>query len=279
MIRFSKNIYQIMNKMTYTEWIDNYVDGDLSEAGRKQFEAELTVNRELAFEYRLEQDLQKVLGQEDILDLRSKCFEAQQEVNLATKKLAKVIQITRKYWYAAASILLIGLIAGSFFLLNPGNYSPEKLFKMYYKSGETIGVSRSGNDNMVEALRYFSRNDYQNANVLFGKILENDPANFAVMYYTGISNIELKNYSKAIQMFESIISNDDNLYIENAEWYLGLSHLASGEVLKAEDIFKVIAASPDHYYANEAQSILEKIGKSEKNKNILNNLFFLILPF
>jgi tetratricopeptide (TPR) repeat protein len=268
-----------MNKMRYSEWIDNYVDGDLDEAGRRDFEAELDVNRDLAFEYRLEQDIQKILSQDDLLDLRAKCFSAQQEVNLSSRKLTKVIQFTRKYWYAAASVLLIAVIAGSMFLLNPGSYSPEKLFKMYYKSGETIGVSRSGNDNMVEALRCFSRNDFQTAGVLFDQILSNDPENFAVMYYSGISNIEMKNYPRAVEMFEAIIANGDNLYTENAEWYLGLSRLAEGKVDEAEDSFRQIASKPGHFYAKDARSILEKIGKTEKSKKFLNNLFFLILPF
>jgi tetratricopeptide (TPR) repeat protein len=268
-----------MNKTRYTEWIDSYVEGELDDAGRKGFESELSVNRDLALEYNLEMDLQKVLGQEDLLDLRAKCIAAQDEFNVSERKFVKVIQITRKYWYAAASIILIAIIAGGVLLFNPGNYSPEKLFKMYYKSGETIGLSRSGNVNMVEALRYFSKNDFQSAEKLFTEILLNDPGNIAVIYYSGISNIEIENYSKAALMFEKIIAHGDNLYTENAEWYLGLSYLASGKLEQAENIFKVIATSPDHYYADDAKSILEKISKNEKNKNFLNNLFFLILPF
>jgi len=268
-----------MNKIRYTEWIDEYVDGELDEARRLEFENALTFNKDLAFEYKLEKDLQFALGQEDLLDLRAKCFTAQQEFNLENKKLARVVQITRKYWYAAASVFLIALIAGGLLLMNPGGYSPEKLFKMYYKSGETLGVSRSGNDNMVEALRYFSRNDFQTADRLFDGILTNDPENYAVMYYSGISNIETKNYPKAILMFETIIEDQNNLYTENAEWYLGLSRLAAGQIREAEEEFRIIALNPAHFYSKDATSILEKISKSEKNKKFLNNLFFLILPF
>jgi tetratricopeptide (TPR) repeat protein len=268
-----------MNKVKYTEWIDSYIDNELDEAGMKKFEMELSINQDLALEYHLDRDLEKILSQQDLLDFRAKCILAQNEINLSSRKFVKVVQFTRKYWYAAASILLIAIVAGSLILLNPGGYSPEKLFKMYYKSGETIGVSRSGNGNMVEALLLFSKNDYQAADGLFDKILINDPRNFAVMYYSGISNIEMKNYPKAIQMFEAIISDNDNLYIENAEWYLGLTYLASENVGQASKIFKEIAATPEHFYTKDAKSILEKIGKNEKNKKFLNNLFFLILPF
>jgi len=268
-----------MNKMRYTEWIDSYIGNELDEAGMKSFEMELSINHDLALEYHLEKDLEKILSQQDLLDFRAKCILAQNELNLSSRKFVKVVQFTRKYWYAAASLLLIVLVAGSLILINPGSYSPEKLFKMYYKSGQTIGVSRSGNSNMVEALLYFSKNDFQAADGLFDKILVNDVKNFAVMYYSGISNIEIKNYSKAIQMFESIIQDGDNLYIENAEWYLGLSHLVAGNVDHANKIFESIASTPDHYYSKDAKSILEKIKKNEKSKKFLNNLFFLILPF
>ena len=98
-------------------------------------------------------------------------------------------------------------------------------------------------------------------------------------YYDGISNIEIKDYNSAIALFNSIISNGQNLYVENAQWYLGLSYLAKDDISSAEKIFIEIAENPDHYYNQQAKSILEKLNKNEKNKKFINNLFFLILPF
>jgi len=267
-----------MNRVKYTEWIDSYVGGELSQEERMKFEAELSVNPDLAKEFHLEQDLSNALAQDDLLDFRAKCLEAQQELNLSEKKLVKVVHITRKYWYAAASMLLIGLIVGGFLVFSPGSYSTEKIFKMYYKSDETL-VTRSGNVNIAEALKFFAQGEFQTAQDLFDKILLEDPDNFAVIYYSGISNIELKNYNEAIKRFETVINNGDNLYIENAEWYLGLAYLADGDVNKAEGIFNVIVSKTDHYYNSEARSILEKMGKGDKNKKFINNLLFLILPF
>jgi tetratricopeptide (TPR) repeat protein len=268
-----------MNRVRYTELIDSFVDGEMDEASKRKFEAELSINRDLALEFRLENDLSKALMQEDLIDFRSKCIEAQNDMNFAEKKMVKIVHITRRYWYAAASVLLVGLIIGGMLIFNPRDYSAEKLFKMYYKSGETIGLSRSGNVDMAEALRYFSKNDFMTAESLFDKILVSDPGNMAVKYYSGISNIEIKDYSKAVLLFESIINDGDNLYVENAEWYLGLTHLAAGEVEQADVIFNKISAEPGHYYRIEAKSILEKIGTGEKNKNFLNKVLFLILPF
>ena len=51
------------------------------------------------------------------------------------------------------------------------------------------------------------------------------------------------------------------------------------EISQADVVFNEIALKSDHYYNSKAKSILEKIGKSEKNKKFLNNMLFLILPF
>lgn len=267
-----------MIKAKYTEWIDNYLEGDLEPAEQLSFEAELQVNSQLAMELRLENDLQDILRDEDILDFKAKCIASQQEVNLQHLGKARIIQIARKYWYAAASVVIILLVAGGMFLLNPGSYTNERLFKMYYKSSE-VSVSRSGNVNMVEALISFSKKDYASADLLFDKILVAEPANYAVMYYSGISNIELDNFDEAIEKFTGVIENGQNLYVENAQWYLGLAYLIDNQKGKALDQFGIIASKSDHYYNSQAISILEKLNKNDKNKEILNNLFFLILPF
>ena len=268
-----------MNKAKYTEWIENYLGGELTETGIQEFASELKANPQLSMEFQLEKDLDMILQEEDILDFKAKCIESQKEVNLTQRKSTKVIQFARKYWYAAASIILIVAISGGLYFFNPSGYSSERLFKMYYKSGETVSVSRSGNVNMVEALIHFSKKDYQTAADLFDKILKTDPNNIAVMYYSGITNIEIKQYPKAIEMFENIIQDKDNLYIENAEWYLGLTFLVNEQENDAINQFELIANKSDHYYNSQAKSILEKVHRNEKNKEILNNLFFLILPF
>jgi hypothetical protein len=268
-----------MNKMIYSKLIESYIDEELDAAGRKHFEEELSRNSQLSIEYNLDRDLELALADENLIDFRAKCITAQQEYNLNRNKTVKVIQFVRKYWYAAASVILILIIAGGALFLNPSGYSTERLFKMYYNSGESISVTRSGNSNMVEALMKYSQKDYKAATVLFGEVLKNNPTNYAVKYYDGISNIEIKDYDNSIVLFKSIISDGQNLYVENAQWYLGLAYLAKGDISDAENEFSQIAQNPDHYYNQQAKSILAKLSKSEKNKKFINNLFFLILPF
>jgi tetratricopeptide (TPR) repeat protein len=267
-----------MNKVKYTEWIDQYIEGGLDSKETTQFENELEVNSQLAMEYHLEKDIETALHETDILDFRAICMDAQEEVKLMHSSGAKVVQLVRKYWYAAASLVLIALIAGGILLLQPGSYSNEKLFKMYYKSGE-IGIKRSENVNMVEALMAYSNKDFTTASQAFEQVLENDPVNIPVMYYCGISNIETGNYQRSIELFLGIISDRNNSYVEYAQWNLGLTYLANDQESSAVSEFNSIAQDSDHTYYNEAVSILEKLSQKDKNEKIINNLFFFILPF
>lgn len=259
-----------MNRVKFTDWIEDYADGSMDVAEMKKFEDTLAADKDLQFEYKLSRDLDRILGDEELLDFGQKCLAARAEQRMASARLVKVVQITRKYWYAIASLVVIAVIVTAALLIDPGSYSSEKLFRMYYKSGDAIGLSRSGNYTMAEALVAFSKDDFRNADLLFDEILANEPQNFAARYYAGISNIELKQFPKAIQMFEQIVSDQGNLYTEYAEWYLGLSYLAGEQPDKATGIFLIIAASPDHLYRQDAASILEKLNKGTKSKKIIN---------
>jgi tetratricopeptide (TPR) repeat protein len=267
-----------MNKVKYTEWIDQYMEGGLDSKELEQFESELEINPQLAMEYRLEQDLDMALHETDILDFRAICMDAQEEVKLIHSRGARVVQMVRKYWYAAASIIILALIAGGILLLQPGSYSNEKLFKMYYKSGE-IGIKRSGSVNMVEALMAYSNGDFVAASQAFETVLKNDPANIPVKFYCGISNIETGSYARSIQLFNEIIEDGDNSYVEYAQWNLGLAYLADNQQEEAMSEFSAIAVDESHSYHNQAISILEKMEQKNNNEKLFNNLFFLILPF
>lgn len=266
-----------MIKAKYTEWIEQYLHGELDQEEARHFEKELVENPQLAAEYRLELDLEKALSDNEMLDFMAACKEAQEEVKTTQYKGAYVVQLMRKYWYAAASVLLVALLAGGIFLMQPGGYTNEKLFKMYYKPGE-IDMKRTANSNMVEALIAYSDKDFVNAAMAFEQVLASDPANIPVKYYCAISHIESGGYDRAAILLQEIIGNDNNSYVDYAEWNLGLTYLADNRHEEALRQFKDIASDPDHSYYSQAVSILDKMEKN-KNQKIFNKLFFLILPF
>jgi len=116
-----------------------------------------------------------------------------------------------------------------------------------------------GDQNIVEAVIKFQQKDFRTSAVLFKSILKKDQSNIAVWFYYGISNIEIQNYDNAIKAFNTIIEQNDNLYIEHAEWYKGLCYLKNNQKDKAIEQFNVVASNPDNFHQQEAKNILEKL--------------------
>ncbi len=252
-----------MIRAKYTKLIDDYRDDNLTFSEKQEFERALKNNQQFNDELNLHIDLDDALADEQIVDFRATLIDAQHDYNKSQKHKPNVIKMYRKYRYAVASVVLLLMIVGSIMIINPRNYSNEKLFQMYYKRGDAIGITRSGDANVVDAVMKFHEGDYQNACTLFGELLKEDASNIAVRYYYGIASIETQNYDRAIQQFRDVIEDDNNLYVEYAQWYLGLAYLINKEDDKALTQIKAIASNPNHFYSDEASKLYDKIKKAE----------------
>lgn len=253
-----------MIKSKYTQLIDDYLEGVMTSNEKSAFEKELKNNQELNQEFELHKDLNQVIADEKVLDFRAILIDVQNDHNNEQKSKPKVFKIFRKYRYAAASVILLLLIIGSILILNPRNYSNEKLFNMYYKPGDAIGITRSGNIDVVDAVMKFHNGDYENACSLFNEVLSEDGSNMAIRYYYGIASIEVHNYNLAIEQFQEIIKDNNNLYIEYAQWYLGLSYLANNQENEAMEQIGAIAADHKHFYKDDARKLYDRIKKNKK---------------
>jgi hypothetical protein len=237
--------------------IEQFIADEMAPAERAAFIKELKLNLDLAEELKLSQSIDSALQREDIVDLRKKLVNASKAKNIATP----VIRLkTSKWWYAAASVIVVFALSSTLYFQNQHNFSNDSLFSQYYSSENIIDQTR-GDENIVEAVIKFQQKDFALASDLFNKILEKDNSNIAVWFYYGIANIETKNYTNSIKAFNTIITQNDNLYIEHAEWYLGLCYLKNNQKEKAVGQFTLVASNPDNFHNQEAKNILEKLGQ------------------
>jgi tetratricopeptide (TPR) repeat protein len=225
---------------------------------RAAFKKELRTNQDLAEELKLSQTIDSALMRDDIIELRRKLIAAIDASRVVKEEVPVVRMNTRKWWYAAASMVALVAVAATLYLQVPRNVTNDSLFTQYYNSENIVDQTR-GDQNIVEAVIKFQQKDFASASVLFKSILDKDNSNIAVWFYYGISNIETKNYDNSIKAFTTIINQNDNLYIEHAEWYLGLCYLKNNQKDKAIDQFVVVATNPDNFHRQEAKDILEKL--------------------
>jgi hypothetical protein len=248
-------------RFKYSDNIERYLSHEMEYAEQRSFEKEIARNSTLAAELELTRNIDETLKQDDLIDLRLKLVYARNE-SLKAKSDIPVVHIPRKkFWYAAASLVLLASLGAALFFNNAGKNSNEELFRKYYSSENIIDVTRSGDANIVEAIIKFQEKDYPSSASLFGQILQKDTVNFAGWFFYGISCIETQQFAKAETAFNTIIVDKHNLYVEHAEWYLGLCYLKSNQSIKAKQQLNLIASNSENFHRNEARHLLEKLSQ------------------
>ena len=245
------------NNFKHSATIEQYLANEMSPYERVAFRKEIKSNPEQSQELKLSQSIDSALMRDDVIDLRRKLILAI-NAGRVVKEVPVIRMNSRKWWYAAASMLALCAVAATLYLQPPRNISNDSLFSQYYNSENIVDQTRS-DQNIVEAVIKFQQKDFRTASELFKSILDKDNSNIAVWFYYGISNIEIQNYDNSIKAFTTIIKQNDNLYIEHAEWYLGLCYLKNNQKDKAIDQFAIVANNPDNFHRQEAKDILGKL--------------------
>jgi tetratricopeptide (TPR) repeat protein len=164
--------------------------------------------------------------------------------------------------YAAIASLAILISVGILYTIQTRKLSNVEIYEKYYEPYDVTMVYRSAEENAdrlyQEARLNYEAGQFQEAIILFEKILATDPGNMATTLYSGISYMEVDQYNQADKSFSKIIAHNDNLFIEQAEWYLGFCYLMTNNKEKARKQFEKIADS-NSFYQDKASGIIKKL--------------------
>jgi len=248
------------------EEIEGYIYNQLSDEQLTSFEAELSENKDLQAEINLIRSIDLAINESDVMQLRGNiqniagqiAAEKQTERSFTGKfKARKVV-----YAAIAASLIIMLSISG----LLSRQASQGELYQKFYTTYQPTGINRSAsltsNKTLSEGLQKFDNQDYQTAINLFQKVIENDQSNMVGHFYAGVSLQETGKYLKAINQYQTVLTDKDNLFVEQANWYIGLCYLQTSEDRKAYSQFKKIADNKG-FYQQKAQAILRKMKVSQ----------------
>ncbi len=243
-----------MNTFTY---IEDYIDNDLNKDDLKSFLDEVKENKSLAAELNLRMEINNVIHDKGFNELKD-ILEKQKITGRQNNSSISIRREVMKTWHmAAASFALVIVAGGLWYILSNKPYTTEKLVGKYYKPAQPIGQVRgqaTGNETLAKAFSLYKQNDYNNALNYFASLSNQITSKF----YSGICFIELKKYDDAIDSFKAVVNDNDNLYVEQADWYLGLIYLMNNQKKDAIEQFNKISNS-DSYYADQAKEIVKYI--------------------
>jgi TolA-binding protein len=92
---------------------------------------------------------------------------------------------------------------------------------------------------------------------MFANALQNDPSAVSPSFYLGLSQLALKNYDQAINLFIKVV-NDSGEYGKEARWFMGLAYLKLANKVKAAECFEYLARS-DGFYRERSETILLRL--------------------
>ena len=247
-----------MKTIDFSYFIERYNAGEMSDSEIKWFQKELEGNEKLRKETILRKKTDVILDSQDILSLRNKLSAIEKKRESTVPVQNKGRRSPMKYAAVIAGIVVIGSIA----LFSGKNLTNEEIIDNYYKAYEPITNQRSLITESISdldlAMEYYNAHDYRNAALLFNKVVASNPKDMQSTLLNGISNFENKEYPEAELSFGNVIEDNNNLYIDQAEWYLALCYLNTNETVKAKQILEAIKKE-EGIYKNDARKILRKM--------------------
>jgi tetratricopeptide (TPR) repeat protein len=245
---------------TNFETIEKYIDGELKGKELLDFKELLSANPDIRRDYELSLEINNSILEDDVMALRETLNYMYEEESMI-KRIPTVFR-KRKFYYAAASVALLIATGGLIQRLNAPALNSDAVFDKYYSPYEVTVTYRSGNTEMdrllLNALERYEEKDYEKALILFEEAIESRQEDMAVNLYSGISYMEEEKYQKATKSFNNIISDNDNLFIEQAKWYLSMCYIKTDNIPRAKILLNEIIAD-ESYYKSNAQKVLKDI--------------------
>ena len=252
-----------MEKMSkYEDFIQPFLDGELSREELDWFSKELESNAVLAEDIRLYREVDSAIREQDVMDLRDQLDVIHNAIGDPSQEPIRPTRYRKVLSYAAIASLAILISLGVLLKVQHNKLTNDQIFEKHYEPYEVTMIYRSAETDyqkaLSQAMAFYDAGEFYKAINLYEEILTDDPADMASRLYSGISYMETKQYPEADQKFRKIIEHDDNLFVEQANWYLGFCYLHTGQNLEARGHFKEIAVG-ESSYSKHAKKIMRSI--------------------
>lgn len=243
-----------MKTINVNNTIENYLSGTAGKAEKEWLMDEMKKDPGLVREVSLRKRTDEILADGDVINLRTKLTGIELKKRSA-QLLRKTAARTAKYAAAVALVALISTIV--YFTLR--QVSSDQLYDRYYSRYELPGAARSMSSSgitlMDKAIASYAMKDYEEAIGYLEQLIKTEQGDMETVFMHGMANMEVSNYPVASGSFNRVLENNDNLYLEDAAWYLGLCYMMTDSTDKAVKQFSAIAESKSRYSRQAAKLV------------------------
>ncbi len=245
-----------------------YYDNEMNPTERHEYESMLIKNMELFS--KVDQPKETSSSSEELL-LKKQLEEAfknynasQEQPSIKTPSITIIkkpsISNRSKYWFAAASILvmlIVGITIG--YNMQSGDPLEDRLYAEYYAPLSQQDFYLFNNNALGVAKQKYMEGDYNNAILLLKDLPSYINIEAERNLFIGFTLMETGDFKLATGYLEEVLASRKQLeYTPKVRWYLGLCYLKIGDRNKAIDTFRSIVERNDYNY-KKAKQILKEL--------------------
>lgn len=235
-------------------WTAQYVEGDLNEAERLEFENFLTEDEELkqylADYYDIHSSLEMELADDADRNALLGTLQSFNREHFTTEQ-PKVVKLSSylRWVSAVAAVLVLGMLI----------WAPWKgdLYEQFNASPQ-MNVAERGAEktDLDEAATLFNAKKYNEAKVTLAKLNNTDPENAMVAYFYGVSLVETNEVAKGRLLLEDLFKGE-SAYRYDAAYAVAMSYLKEDK--KADTKFWLEKIPDGAVQYEKAQQLLKKL--------------------
>lgn len=247
-----------MEKIEFTRFIERYLEEKMQPSEKRWFEKELEGNLWLRNELELRRKAESIVSNFDAIQLRKKLMDAETRHRNETKLERAVKKVPANY-----AAVILGLIVISTLLILQGNSLNINDFTARVLENYEISTnSRAGSvltpAELTPGMELYNDGRFREAISLFSSIPGESSCIVQSRFLSGLSSMQIKDYSAAVKSFEQVVANNDNIFMEEASYYLALSYYNEEEYDKARQTLEGIINSQSRF-KKEAKKLVRKI--------------------
>jgi tetratricopeptide (TPR) repeat protein len=223
--------------------IDRHLRNELTGEEAKQLEELIQKDPDFANSLALHKEIQFTLADKGLRNFQQLVKEAD-EAYAAAPPSAAPRKIIPLYLKIAASVALLVAIGAAIFLMRTPP-SHTDLFNEYFATYSAPVNFRSGDspyadEDWKQALAYYDGGHYEEAIPYLTKVIANKPSNKLAQLLRGVGHLALGATAEAEQDFNALIEQGENLFVDQAKWYLALTYLKQGDTEKAKSLLDAL---------------------------------------
>lgn len=240
--------------------IDAYLKGRLDEEGRRSVERLVAEDASFREEIRFRQQATKAFARNEYKRLKSRLQQLSMEAEPSTTPIFRDGS-RRRWWYAAASITLIGVISLVFWMQQPARTATE-LYSAYFDPYPNIAapIVREASEShpSIAAYACYEQGDYRRAYELFGELIKRGEADADASFYQALSAMSLNQDQEALVLLSAYMDSANPKLMRQAQWYSALARMKVGETQEAVALLEQLSASKG-YKQNEAKVLIREL--------------------